>query len=52
LPLNRATLFLKIEVELDEDEKPEDMGEEICRQILRMYGVRAVELSSAMHLSD
>jgi hypothetical protein len=44
--MNRANLFLKIEVELDEDQKPERIGEEICRQILKMYGVRNAELSS------
>jgi hypothetical protein len=44
--MNRADLFLKIEVELDEDEKPERVGDEICRQILKMYGVRRAELSN------
>jgi hypothetical protein len=44
--MNRANLFLKVEIEFDEYEKPEQIGEEICRQILRMYGVRDAELSS------
>jgi len=44
--MNRADLFLKIEIELEEDEQPERIGEEICRQIRKMYGVREAELSS------
>jgi len=44
--MNRADLFLKIEIELQEDEQPERIGEEICRQIRKMYGVRQAELSS------
>jgi hypothetical protein len=44
--MNRANLFLKVEVELDESQPPERIGEEICRQILKMYGVRRAELSN------
>ncbi len=44
--MNRANLFLQIEFEPDEDEKPERIGEEICRQIAKIYGVRRAELSS------
>jgi hypothetical protein len=50
--MNRANLFLKIEVELDEDQDPERIGEEICRQILKMYGVRSAELSSVTTWGD
>jgi hypothetical protein len=46
LPANRANLFLKIQIELDEDQNAERIGEEICRHIKKMYGVRQAELSS------
>jgi hypothetical protein len=52
LPTNRANLFLKVEVELDEDEQPERIGEEICRHIARMYGVRRAELASVMNSGE
>jgi hypothetical protein len=44
--MNRANLFLKVEIELDDDEDPERTGEEICRQIAKIYGVRRAEVSS------
>jgi hypothetical protein len=42
----RSDLFLKVEIEHDEDERPERLAEEICRVIQRIYGVRAAELSN------
>jgi hypothetical protein len=42
----RANLFIKIEVEYDRGEKPEDLAAQICRQILKVYGVRTAELSN------
>lgn len=44
--MKRASLFLKIEVEVDEGERLERIGEEICRQVLKMYGVERAELSN------
>jgi hypothetical protein len=44
--MKRTNLFLKIEVEHEPDERPERIGEEICRRILKLYGVREAELSS------
>lgn len=41
-----TNLFFKVEVEHDREELPERLGEEICRQILRFYGVRAAELTN------
>ena len=38
--MSRTNLFFKVEVEHDPDEKPERIGEEICRRLLKMYGVR------------
>jgi len=41
-----TNLFIKVEIEHDEDENPRKIGGEICRQILKVYGVRAAEVSS------
>ncbi|HWB85369.1 MAG TPA: hypothetical protein VG675_14595 [Bryobacteraceae bacterium] len=44
--MNRTNLFLKIEVEHDTSEKPETIGAEICRQLMKLYGVRTAELTN------
>jgi hypothetical protein len=44
--MNRTNLFFKVEVEHDPYETPERLGQEICRQLLRLYGVRQVEFSN------
>jgi hypothetical protein len=33
-------------VEHDREESPERIGAEICRQLLKLYGVRAAELAN------
>ncbi len=42
----RTALHLKLELEHSDDEIPERLANEICRQLLKMYGVRAAEVSS------
>ena len=44
--MSRTNLFFKVEVEHEPDERPERLGEEIRRQLLKLYGVRHVDLSS------
>ena len=44
----RAHLFFKVEIEHDEKENPEKIGEEIARHLRKLYVVRAVELSSVV----
>jgi hypothetical protein len=39
-------LFIKVEIEHDNEEAPQQLGREICRQILKIYGVRSAELSN------
>jgi hypothetical protein len=39
-------LFIKVEIEHDADERPERLAAEICGRVLKIYGVRAAELSS------
>jgi hypothetical protein len=46
--MKRVDLYIKVEVELEEDEKPERVGSEICRQIEKLYVVRSAELSNAV----
>jgi len=46
--LVRAHLFFKVEVEIGEDEDPEKIGDEIARQVRKLYVVREVELSSVV----
>jgi len=41
----RTNLFFKVEIEHDRDELPDRLGREICRQILKFYGVREAELT-------
>jgi len=42
----RSDLFFKVEVEHDEEETPEKIGEEISRHLRKLYFVRSAELSS------
>ena len=44
--MSRTDLFFKVEVEHDPLENPERIGDEIRRQVLKLYGVREVELSN------
>ena len=46
--MKRVDLYIKVEVELDEAEKPDKVAGEICRQIEKMYVVRSAELSNAV----
>ena len=44
--MRRIDLYLKMELDLDENEMPERLAAEICRVIRRVYGVRNAEVSS------
>jgi hypothetical protein len=46
--MQRVDLYIKVTVELDEEEKPERVAGEICRQIEKLYVVRSAELSSTI----
>jgi hypothetical protein len=50
--MNRTNLFFKVELEHDPEEKPERIGNEICRQLLKLYGVRSAELSNITKLEE
>jgi hypothetical protein len=42
----RTDLFFKVEIEHDADEQPEKLAGEMCRQLMKFYGVLSAELSS------
>jgi hypothetical protein len=44
--MSRTNLFLKIEIEHDPEETPQGIGERICRQLMKLYGVNNAEVSS------
>jgi hypothetical protein len=46
--MKRVDLYIKVEVELDEEETPDRVAREICRQVEKIYVVRKAELSSAV----
>ena len=46
--MKRMDLYIKVEVELDETEKPDKLAAEICRMIQKLYAVRSAELSNAV----
>ena len=48
----RTNLFFKVEVEHDRDEQPERLGREICRQIMKFYGVRECDLTNFTKVDD
>ena len=43
--MKRTNVYLKIEVEHDAAEAPQRIGEEFCRQLLKLYGVRLAEVT-------
>jgi hypothetical protein len=46
--MKRVDLYIKVEVELDDEEMPEKVAREICRQVEKIYVVRKAELSNAV----
>ncbi len=46
--MQRIDLYIKVEVELEDDEKPERVAGELCRQLEKIYLVRSAELSNAV----
>ena len=50
--MSRTNLFFKVEVEHGPEEAPQRIGEEICRQLQKLYGVRQAELASFSELEE
>ena len=48
----RSNVYIKVVVEHGTDERPEDLGAELCRQLLKIYAVRRAEVSSVSNEKD
>lgn len=46
--MQRVDLYIKVEVELEDEEKPERVAGEICRNLEKLYVVRSAELSNVL----
>jgi hypothetical protein len=46
--MRRTDIYLKVELDVDERESPERLAAEICRQIRKVYGVRAAKVSNVV----
>jgi hypothetical protein len=42
----RTDLYLKVQVDHDEHERPERLADEICRRILKIHGVHSAEMTN------
>jgi hypothetical protein len=42
----RTYIYIKVEIDLDDKEKPDRIANEICQKVSKVYGVRAAEISS------
>jgi hypothetical protein len=50
--MSRTNLFLKIKVEHDAEENPEKIGDDLCRQLQRQYGVLSAEISNYTRVEE
>jgi hypothetical protein len=50
--MDRTNLFFKVVVEHDAEDQAERLGREICRQIMKVYGVRSAELTSHTRVEE
>ena len=44
--MQRIHLYLKVVADADDSEKPQRLGNEICRQIQKIYGIRLAEVTN------
>ena len=44
-------VYLKVEVDLDDEESPKRFAEELCRALKKIYGVRRAEISTLLDVS-
>lgn len=42
----RTDVYIKVTVDHGEDEAPDRLGKEICRQVEKVYGVRTAEVQN------
>ena len=48
--MHRIDLYLKVELDLPEAEKPDKLAAEICRQLQKIYGVRSAEVQNMVRV--
>ncbi len=46
--MKRVDIYVRVEVDLDEDEAPERIIREICRHLEKLYAVRKAELTNTI----
>ena len=46
--MKRVDLYIKVELELEEEEKTERVAGEICRQLEKLYMVHRAEVSNVV----
>jgi hypothetical protein len=42
----RTYIYIKVEIDLDDKEKPDRIANEICQKVSKVYGVRTAEVTS------
>jgi hypothetical protein len=50
--MHRTNLFFKVVIEHDDEDQPERLGREICRQLMKVYGVRSADLASFTRVEE
>jgi hypothetical protein len=50
--MHRTDLFFKVVIEHDDEDQPERLGREICRQLMKVYGVRSAELANFTRVEE
>ncbi|MGB9606006.1 MAG: hypothetical protein ACP5U2_16015 [Bryobacteraceae bacterium] len=48
----RSDVFLKVQLDHEPWERPEELAEELCRHLRKLHGVRLAELSSYVSRSE
>jgi hypothetical protein len=48
----RSDVYLKIQLDHLDEEKPQRLAAEICRQVKKIYGVRSAEVSNIVSPSE
>ena len=48
----RSNVYIKVVVEHNKEEQAQDLGEELCRQLMKIYAVRTAEVSSVSDERD
>ena len=50
--MKRTNLFFKVVIEHDKDDKAEQLGQAICRQLMKIYGGRTAELANVAPVDE